>query len=353
MKLKSFPLAKIRSAGKPKLRYSILGTSFISGVMVEAIRQSADGEVYCVCGRTASTLEAFAKEHDVAVTYSDYSAMLEDPKVDIVYIGLPTCVHAEWVVKCARAGKHILNEKSFAINALDTEEALKEVRMHKVFCMEAQMHRCHPLIPQLREIVLEKKPVGEVLSVNASFTANIIDLFNRQAGGSILDLGCYPMSLVRYLFGEPVSMTGSATIVPPAKPGESAFDSETTVTVVFRSGLQAVIHTSNKAAHHWEFNVVCEGGQVSLSDLWRREVDDEITITRAAAGEGAPDAEERIVCNPPHNFYTLQIDTVNQAVRSGAVEASSPAMTWQDSVDNMRALDMWRKAIGLRYEAFE
>ena len=121
----------------PKLRWAIMGTSFISSVMVNAINDSDNGEVYCVASRTVTNLEKFAKKHDINVSYNDYDHMLLNPLIDIVYIGLPTYIHAEWVKKCAIAGKHILNEKSFAINAQETIEALDIVRQQKnIFCME-------------------------------------------------------------------------------------------------------------------------------------------------------------------------------------------------------------------------
>lgn len=168
-----------------------------------------------MCGRTASTLSAFALKYDISVTYSDYSLMLQDSCVDVVYIGLPTALHTEWVIRCAQAGKHILNEKSFAITAEDARRALKIVADKRVFCMEAQMFRCHPILARLADIVHTEKPVGAVTRVEAIFTADIINLFNRKAGGSILDLGCYPMSLLRFLFGEPISITATATLVQP------------------------------------------------------------------------------------------------------------------------------------------
>ena len=123
-----------------KLRWAILGTSFISSVMATAISKSDFGEVYCVASRTAESVEKFANKHNIGVIYTDYDILLLDPKVDVVYIGLPTYVHAEWVRKCAIAGKHVLNEKSFSINALEAISALEVVRSQAgIFCMEGMI----------------------------------------------------------------------------------------------------------------------------------------------------------------------------------------------------------------------
>ena len=123
--------------GSGKLRWAILGTSFISSVMANAIAKSDLGEVYCVAARTSESVEKFANKHKIGLTYTEYDLLLADPKVDVVYIGLPTYVHAEWVKKCALAGKHVLNEKSFAINTVETTNALDVVhKQGNIFCME-------------------------------------------------------------------------------------------------------------------------------------------------------------------------------------------------------------------------
>jgi predicted dehydrogenase len=350
MKLASYAPTAILS-NHSKVRYCILGTSFISGVMVDAIRASDCGEVYCVCGRTAKTLKEFSDKYDISVTYTDYNDMLNDPSVDVVYIGLPTLMHADWVINCAKAGKHVLNEKSFAITAADTRRAIDVVRHEGVFCMEAQMFRCHPILKKLMSLVHTELPVGSVQSVNATFTADIINLFNRKAGGSILDLGCYPMSLLRLLFGEPKAMTGSATLVKPEKEGDNVFDSASTAEITMESGLRATIFTSNNATHNWEFHIQCENGRISLSDLWRSDVEDAITIT--SVDKSGNKVEEKILMPLSQNFYTLQINTVNENIRNGNCQATSPAMSWDDSISNMVALDMWRRAIGLNYDGYE
>ena len=349
--MQKMPLPSYSVQLKSKIRYCIMGTSFISGVIVDAIRKSKDGEVYCVCGRTPDKLAQFAKEYHITITYADYSKMLEDEKVDVVYIGLPTYLHAEWVARCAQAGKHILNEKSFAITALEAEKALKVVESMKVFCMEAQMFRCHPILSRLVSIVHDEQPLGPARSVRASFTAKIIDLFNRKAGGSILDLGCYPMSLLRLLFGEPKSISAKATLVPPIKDGDNAFDSASTAEIVMSSGLHATIHTSNNADHNWEFHIDCEKGSISLSDLWRDDIEDTITISTVI--DDKVSTCSTIHVTPPENFYTLQIDTVNRHIHNRDYQATGTAMNWMDSINNMTALDMWRKAIGLHYQGFE
>lgn len=328
-----------------QLRWAVVGTSFISGVMVDAIRASRKGEVYCVAGRNPANVDSFASKHNICRKYYSYDEVLHDSAVDVVYIGLPTLLHAEWTKKCAIAGKHILCEKSFTLNSKQCLDTLSVVQEHNVFCMEAQMYRCHPLIRRLQEVIISH-PVGKVLSVNATFTAPIIDLFNRSAGGAILDLGCYPMSLLRLLCGEPVAISGTSTLTPPQEnSSDDVFDMESIALIEFSNEIRGNIRVCNNEELTWKFVVVCENGYIELSNLWDNTTPDSITITSSSGGN-------EVVVEPTEgDFYVMQIDTVNDCIRAGRVQAFPPAMTWQDTENNVRALDMWRTAVGLRYRA--
>lgn len=261
-------------------------------------------------------------------------------------------MHAEWVQKSAMAGKHILCEKSFAINLRETEIALKVVNESKVFCMEAQMFRCHPIISRLK-LCVDEKPLGEIVSVDTKFTARIIHLFNRHGGGSILDLGCYPVSLLRYVFGEPTTVIEShATIEGPRINSngiqENMFDTDSFVVYQMPGNITATVNASNDKDMLWEFVIRCERGTISLSNLWDASRP-AILIQHLAGGTGQLEKSERMVLTSPKDFYTLQIDVANECIANGSFEATSPAMNWSDSLGNMRALDMWRQSIGLRY----
>lgn len=338
------------STSDRKLRWAILGTSFISGVIAKAILESTEGEIYCIAGRTEEKVASFATEHGIAVTYTDYADVLNDKNVEVVYIGLPTKVHAQFVKLCAIAGKHVLCEKSFSVNAREAVDAIDVVKRSNIFMMEAQMYRCHPMLPVLKELVTKSKPLGNIVSIDANFFAPIIDLFNREAGGSILDLGCYPVSLARYLCGRFVNVSGSANLVPPERAGHNSFDSYAEALVTFEGGVTAAIRASNNVDPLvWSFVITCESGSIELSNLWDETISEHFITLK-------PDdqtAETRIGIPSDRNFYTLQIDTVNSHIIRGDVEATPPAMTWLDTIENMVLLDAWRNVVGLRYPADE
>ena len=119
-----------------RFRWAVFGTSFISGVMVRAIKD-AGGEVHCVAGRNREGAIAFCEEQNITRVLS-FEEALADFSVDVVYFGLPTYVHAKWVVACVKAGKHVLCKKSFTVNAREAYETINFVReAQNVFLMEA------------------------------------------------------------------------------------------------------------------------------------------------------------------------------------------------------------------------
>lgn len=287
--------------------------------------------------------------------------------MDAVYIGLPTYMHGDLVERCATAGKHVLCEKCFTINTPEAIKALEVVSEHNTFFMEAQMHRCHPIIPQLKSY-LKDQPLGKIHSVNGVFTAPIIEFFNRTAGGSILDLGCYPMSLLQYFCGEIESMTGSATIVSPQKDGEGPFDSCSNAEVRMLNGITASIRCANNEDMCWIFDIKCEKGTVSLTNLWDDAVEDAFVIHHIDMT-----TETQVVTLPSNkSFYAVQMDIANWHIKNGCQQVGqvlssstgssacvttmgdrkeewSAAMNWDDTKQNMRALDMWRSAVSLAY----
>ena len=162
-----------------------------------------------------------------------------------------------------------------------------------------------------------------------------------------MDLGCYPVSLARYLFGQYVTITGSAEFVLPRGEGENVFDSYAESHVTFADGVTGLIKTSNNVDPlKWSFVVTCEGGSIELSNLWDESIEQQFIALTPLDGD-TPARKILIPCDV--NFYTLEIDTVNECIIVGRVQPDAPAMDWEDSVENMRFLDAWRDAVGLRY----
>lgn len=335
------------------LRWGILGLGGIANRFAESLPQSRTGRLAAVASRSGEKAAAFARKHSAAGAYGRYEDLLADPGVDAVYIAMPHPMHAEWAIRAAEAGKHILCEKPLTVTAAEAEAVIGAARRHGVFLMEAFMYRCHPQIRRLAEIV-RSGAVGEVRSVRATFSFDAGFnpggrlLAKSLGGGGILDVGCYPVSLVRLLagaaagkdFAEPEEVKGCARL------GETGVDEWASAVMRFPDGIVAEVATGVRLARENIAQVFGSEGWITVPEPWtpRREPGSARILIQKKSGD-RPE-EIRVECSD--SLYALEADAVadNLARR----QALPPAMTWDDSLGNMRALDAWRESIGLSYE---
>ena len=153
-----------------KLNWGILATGGIARQFAGGVNASQTGTLTAVGSRTLGSATKFTEQFG-GKPYGSYEEVLADPEVDAVYIALPHHMHYDWTIKCAEAGKAILCEKPFTLNALEAEKALAEVKKHGVFFMEAFMYRCHPQTHKLQELLAERA-IGQVKVVNTEFAFN-------------------------------------------------------------------------------------------------------------------------------------------------------------------------------------
>jgi len=190
-----------------KLRWGLLSTARINRALIPPIRASARGELVAVASRDLAKGEAYAKEWNIPRVYGSYEAMLAADEVDVVYISLPNGLHAEWAVKCLEAGKHVLLEKPFALTVAEVDHVIKAATRTSKVVAEAFMYRHHPQTLKAKALV-DEGAIGKVSSVRSSFSFNIsrgqdVRLDPTIGGGSLWDVGCYPISLAQYVFGGP------------------------------------------------------------------------------------------------------------------------------------------------------
>src|SRR5688572_26178892 len=137
------------------LNWGILGAGGIARVFVNGLRFSKTGRVAAVASQTPDKLQSLADDFSIPKRYSTYEAMLQDPEIDAVYISTIHPMHAEWAIKSAEAGKHLLVEKPIGMNYAETEAIINAARKNDVFLMEAFMYRCHPQMQKLRELITQ------------------------------------------------------------------------------------------------------------------------------------------------------------------------------------------------------
>ena len=192
-----------------KIRWGIIGPGSIAHNFADALEQSYSGELLAIASRTSSRLEEFGNKYNINEIYrfNDYDKLLDDENIDAVYISTPHVFHADLSIKAAGKGKHILCEKPGALNFKQTSEVIEKVREAGVFYKEGFMYRCHPQIPALINLI-KNKSIGNVNLITSSFGFDMQKvipdhrLFNKSlAGGSILDVGLYPVSFSRMIAG--------------------------------------------------------------------------------------------------------------------------------------------------------
>lgn len=337
-----------------KLRWGILSTGNIAKKFAQGAARSKGSVLQAVASRDIAKAQAFAKEFGVATAFGSYEAMLADKNVDAVYIATPHPLHAEWAIKCADAGKHILCEKPITLNHADTMTVIEAARRNDVFLMEAFMYRCNPQTKKLVELV-KSGAVGEVREIRASFSFHAgfnaeSRLFaNKLAGGGIMDVGCYPVSAARLIAGaaqgkdfvDPIEVKAVGVL------GQSNVDEYTCAVLKFPGNILAQVATA--VALNQESVIVVYGakGKIEVPSPWfctgREGGSSKIIVTKY--GEKAP---EEITVTTEQWLYEIEADTVVAHLANR--QALSPAMSWDDTLGNMRTLDLWREQIGLVYE---
>ncbi|MDX2284071.1 MAG: Gfo/Idh/MocA family oxidoreductase [Bacteroidia bacterium] len=326
----------------------------IARVLAEAIRESETATLLAVGSRKDETAEEFGEKYGAERRYGHYDALLQDPDIDAVYISLPNHLHREWTVKAAAAGKHILCEKPLGMNAEEVEAMIAAVRQHDVFFLEAFMYRCSPQTAKLVELVREKA-IGEVRMIQATFCYRMgpkyenIRLQNEAGGGGIMDVGCYTMSMARLIagaahgkdFADPISVRGAGHIGEVSRVDEWAM-----ATVAFEGGITANLVCATQVSVPNGVSIWGTEGNLQVPTPWfpGRKAGEEMSFVLHRDGK----EPETILLPGGPGLYTREVDLVEQYYDRR--EAPSPAMTWADSLGQQKALDAWRREIGLRFD---
>ncbi len=189
------------------LRWGLLSTARINLALLPALRECTRAEAAAVASRDGVRAAAFAAEHGLAKSYGSYDELIDDPDIDVVYNPLPNSMHAEWTVRAADAGKHVLCEKPLACTLAEVETIAAAAERNGVVIAEAFMYRHHPQTRRVQEIAASGA-IGEVRLVRGSFSFTLerhadIRLDPDLHGGSAWDVGVYPVSYARTIFGEP------------------------------------------------------------------------------------------------------------------------------------------------------
>jgi predicted dehydrogenase len=340
-----------------KIRWGLLATGAIAHAFARAVLQSQTGELVAVASRDLERAVEFGERFGIARRYGSYQALLDEPVVEAVYISTPHPQHAEWAIKAAEKGKHILLEKPIALNQNETRAILEAAKAKRVFLMEAYMYRCHPQTAKLVEL-LRAGLIGEVGVIQATFSFQ--DDFdsasriwsNELAGGGIMDVGGYTTSIACLIagaalgrpFSEPVAVSGAAKLHP-----QTGVDEWAVGTLKFESG--AVASLACGVGVDQENAVRIFGTKGSLLLLNPYVADRELAAPGRIVVKPKGEKPYEVLVEARHTSFVYETDVCGRAIRAGRQEAETPAMSWAESLSNIRVQDAWRAASGLTYAA--
>jgi predicted dehydrogenase/aryl-alcohol dehydrogenase-like predicted oxidoreductase len=334
------------------LRWGILSTGRISHTFARGLAETDSGVLVAIASRDQASADKFGDEFNVPHRHASYEALLANPEVDAVYISTPHPLHAQWAIRAAEAGKHILCEKPLTLNHATTMAVVEAARRNDVFLMEAFMYRCHPLTQKLVELI-QSGAIGKVRVINATFSfcasfdadSRLFD--NALGGGGILDVGCYPVSMARLIAG---AANGKNHSIEPTEVhavghlGQSNVDEYAAAVLKFPGEIIAQLATGIAVGQESSVRIFGDGGSIVVPSPWFCQQDERSFLLLHKTGE----AEQEIVVEAPKGLYSYEADTVAQYIEQR--EAAWPAMTPDDTLGNMKTLDLWRAAIGLVYE---
>lgn len=320
------------------IRIGVLGAAaIVPAALTNPAHSITEAQVVAIAARDPKRAEAFARKHGIPRIYQTYKDLLDDPDIDAIYNPLPNSLHAEWTIRALKAGKHVLCEKPFASNAPEAEEMATVARDTALVLSEAFAYRYHPLTAKVKEIIASGE-LGKIQHIEAQFcfllpSPNNIRFKYELAGGALMDCGCYPVSLIRFLAeAEPTVERAEARLFAPQVDHKMSADlsfadgrtahlvCDMLSPLLFRSLLKVEgdagnLRVINPYHPHW-FNWLSVNGQNgSHSEHVRGE-----------------------------NVYAFQLHTFIKAIRGEMKLNTNP----EDAIGNMRLIDSIYQKAGLK-----
>jgi predicted dehydrogenase len=307
------------------LRFGVLGTANIARKFIAGVQPSRRVAVTSIASRESAKARQFAQQNGLARHADSYEALLSDAEIDAVYIPLPNSLHAEWSIRAARAGKHVLCEKPLAVNTSEARAMFEAARENKVRLAEGFPYLAQPQTLELREL-LTAGAIGElrILQANMGFAlggADNIRLNPQLGGGSLMDVGVYPVSLVRILAGR---MPARVQAIARWKGG---IDRSLAASLEFGDGLLAQVSCSFDSAFHRQALIAGTSGFIQTTFLNHT----------SAEQPGELRLQDRVIETPSANGFLAEAESFERLVRLGPGHWSGA--TPEESVDIMLILD--------------
>lgn len=321
---------------KKRYKWGILAPGKMAAKFTNSLKHLDNAELYAVGSRDRNKAEQFARDHGFRKYYGSYEELAEDPEVNIIYIASPHSFHHEHTLLCLRNKKAVLCEKAFALNSREVEDMIAEAARQNVFLMEALWPPFQPFYKKAAEI-LKSGVAGKMIHLRAYFSFNPpFDPVDRKfnvslGGGSLLDIGIYPVIDALTFTGVPEEVKAFAAFGPTG--------SEESVSALFKynDGLMATIYSSFKTNVGIGCEILCEKGNITLSR--GRDMNQRVILELHGM------EKETLVFSPPAMGYHWEAGEAMRCLDEGLTE--SPVVPLSFSRDLIKTLDRIRCDAGI------
>lgn len=308
------------------LRWGILGTARINRSIIPPLHASSRNEVAAVASRSRDRAEAFAEQWEIPTIHTSYEALLADPSIDVIYNPLPNHLHAEWTVKAAQAGKHVLCEKPIALTVAELDAVAEAAKQAGVVVTEAFMYRHQARTLKVKALV-DDGHIGEVHVIRGAFTFTLgpqhkTRLDPAMGGGSLWDVGCYPVSYARFITGsEPQSVFAQQVV------SDSGVDLTFTGQLRFPDGILAQFDSGFRSSFRMYMEIVGSTGTLFIPKAFKSEPLSTIHIRRNF------DSDIVTVTDAEH-LYLAEIEDLAEAILTG----NTPRVSLAESRANTQTI---------------
>jgi predicted dehydrogenase len=322
------------------VRFGVVGTGWIASAFTTDLTLLDEAVVSAVGSRSRASADRFGDQHGIGRRHASYAELVADPEVDVVYVATPHPGHHDAAMLAIDAGKAVLVEKPFTMDALEAADLVEAARRKGVFLMEAMWSRFLPHLARVRE-VLAAGTLGEVVTVTADhgqwFVADPEHRVFAPAlgGGALLDLGVYPVSLASMVLGAPDVVTARSS------KAFTGVDAQTSVILDYPGGAQAVLTTTLLARSPTRAAIIGTDARIEIDPVWYQPSsftvisrDDQVLERYDEAAVG-------------HEGLRHQAAEVVRCLRAGLTE--SPTLPLDETLAVMRTMDEIRRQIGLTY----
>jgi predicted dehydrogenase len=321
-----------------KIKWGIIGLGKIANKFAEDLELSSHSELYAVASRNGEKAKNFSEKYNAIKFYDSYEELADDAEIDVIYIATPNTFHFENTMMCLKKGKGVLCEKPMGINSREVEAMVREAELRNLFLMEGIWTRFIPATKKLLEI-LYNKTIGDTLFIRADFGFKADSnregrIYNKKlGGGSLLDIGIYPIYLSLLALGIPIEIKTMARMT------DTDVDGYCSMLFDYENGAKAILESTIEADTPTEAYIYGSKGSLKLHSRFHHS--EKITIFQN---------EETSVLNVKFkgNGYIHEIEEVNKCLLNGEIESSK--LPLKTSVNLITLIDRVKAEIGLEYD---